>query len=63
MKKWIHGSTCTDDLKSQIIDYCNTKSFKGMDDFEIYDWLCDNFYCDDYTFLRDLSFNLKSRDN
>ena len=45
-------------MKDKIIQECreNIQKFSKMSDSEIYDWLCNNYWCNDYKMLRDCSF-------
>lgn len=42
----------------------NVSKFSKMTDTEIYDWICNNFYCNDYEMMRKCSFIIfkESRD-
>lgn len=45
-------------MKEKILKECIEKieRFSKMTDFEIYDWLCNNYWCQDYCMLRECSF-------
>lgn len=45
-------------MKDKILQECreNIQNFSKMSDSEIYDWLCNNYWCKDYEMLRDCSF-------
>lgn len=45
-------------MKEQILEYCrrDIKRFYEMSDSEIYDLLCNIYFCKDYEMLRECSF-------
>lgn len=45
-------------MKDMILKECrkNIRKFKIMNDMEIYEWICNNFYITDYEEARECSF-------
>lgn len=45
-------------MKERILKECknNIGMFSKMSDIEIYNWLCENYWCKDYKMLRECSF-------
>lgn len=45
-------------MRKQILKECREviQRFSKMTDSEIYDWLCNNYWCKDYDMLRECSF-------
>lgn len=50
-------------MENIIKDFCfkNIKMFSNMNDMEIYDWICENFWCKDYQMMRRISLEICKR--
>ena len=52
------GENFNGGMEEQILSECRKHllEFSGMNDTEIYNWICDNFFCTDYNMMRVCSF-------